>query len=40
MDFLAASLQGFEKPEPLDVIHMKMGEEEVDALHLGPYRRT
>jgi hypothetical protein len=37
MDLLARSMQGFEKPESLNVIHMEMGEEDVDARHLRPY---
>jgi hypothetical protein len=37
MNLLGGSNQRFEKPEPLDVIHMEMGEEDIDAPHLGRY---
>jgi hypothetical protein len=36
MDFLAWIIQGFEKPEPLDMIHVEMCEEEVNAPYLRP----
>jgi hypothetical protein len=34
MHLLAWSKQGFEKPQALDVIHMQMGEQEIEAWHL------
>jgi hypothetical protein len=36
MYLLAWSIQRFEKPEALDMIHMKVGEQEVDARYLRP----
>jgi hypothetical protein len=36
MNLLARTIQGFEKPKPLDVIHMEMSEHEVDALSFTP----
>jgi hypothetical protein len=34
MHLLAGTVQWFEKPKPLDVIHMEMGEQEIEAWHL------
>jgi hypothetical protein len=34
MHVLTWAIQGLEKPKPLDVIHMEVGEQEVDARNL------
>jgi hypothetical protein len=34
MHFLAWTIQRFKKPQPLDMIHMEMSEQEIDAWHL------
>jgi hypothetical protein len=36
MHLLAWTIEGFEKPQPLDMIHMEMGEQQVDSGFFRP----
>jgi hypothetical protein len=36
MNFLTRVIQGFEKTKPLNMVHVQMGEEQIDAPHLTP----
>jgi hypothetical protein len=36
MDVQVGTIQGLEEPEPLNVVHVEMGQEQIDACHLNP----
>ena len=40
MNLAARLVEGFEEAEPLDVVHVEVGQEDVHARNLGPHART
>jgi hypothetical protein len=38
--FLVWTIQRFEKPQALDMIHMEVREKQIEAWYLGPYERS